>query len=396
MMFHGAYVPQRSINRAGSPAHPDLYARDVPVALRTLGMSIQFARRGVDIPQFIAWIRREIRIGRPVLVGMKIHPTRHDNWILDHFTLASGYTRDALVINTTYGKQQTLSHARLSSMKKGLSFKNRFNRYYGISIHGPAGCGEDAPRVRIFARKETRGRIHAIVSCENLVKGKDYVLVRSASRRGKGISLARFVADGPYAVQDVISKKAPAVYRCSKMFPSDMLGSLEPKHFRREAWRLLDGEPLLPSFKRLERAAAGSDDEKSREALAMIRGLKAWVISERERIRTLAKRAPAAALAEARRFAVRVRGLHGGGHLHAIVKSLESDRSVEDLSRVLDDLHALRTDRARGLAEKDTRRRRSLLVDRVQAISSRPSLPPATRAEADGILKRMKSPAGRL
>ena len=66
MLFHGAYYPQKQINAAGHPRHPDLYANEVPVALTNLGMDIRTLRDGdrrPDLDAFLAWLRKQLDAG---------------------------------------------------------------------------------------------------------------------------------------------------------------------------------------------------------------------------------------------------------------------------------------------------------------------------------------------
>jgi hypothetical protein len=177
------------------------------------------------------------------------------------------------------------------------------------------------------------------------------------------------------------------------MYPAEMLGPVEPKHFRAQAWELLDGAPVLPALAFLEKAVGrhGGSSEKGREAAAIIRGVKAWVEAKSRRIRDRAARAPAAALAEARRFSRRIRDLEQDADLHAFVKRLEADRDVADLGAVLDELDALRKARARGAAKATTTPNPKQLATRARGILSRKALSPALRAEAGAVLKAIET-----
>ena len=52
MSYYGAYASQQTINRAGKPVHPDLYADEVPVAMRPGADGVQCLarRRHVRLP----------------------------------------------------------------------------------------------------------------------------------------------------------------------------------------------------------------------------------------------------------------------------------------------------------------------------------------------------------
>ncbi len=138
LLYYGAYYPQERINEAGAPVHPDLYSNDIPRALTALGVEYrQWPGGRSDLGNFIGWVRKQIAAGRPVLTGVKIYPTSHEEWGLDHFVLAVGAKGDALVFNTTWGFRYTLGESQLRSTREGFSFANKYRSYYGISIEGP-------------------------------------------------------------------------------------------------------------------------------------------------------------------------------------------------------------------------------------------------------------------
>ena len=108
LSYYGAYASQQAINRAGKPVHPDLYANEVPVAMSNLGMEFK-AWQGEGMPAFLRWVQGELTAGHPVLLGVKIYPTAHPEWGLDHFVLAVGCTKESLTYNTTWKRQETRS-----------------------------------------------------------------------------------------------------------------------------------------------------------------------------------------------------------------------------------------------------------------------------------------------
>jgi hypothetical protein len=135
MSHHGVYASQQAINRAGKPEHPDLYAQDIARAMTNLGMEFS-PWRGNGLAAFQQWVRSQLADGHPVLLGVKIYPTAHPEWGLDHFVLAVGCTQDALTLNTTWRTQETKTFASLSTQDKGLSFANRYGTYFGYAITG--------------------------------------------------------------------------------------------------------------------------------------------------------------------------------------------------------------------------------------------------------------------
>jgi hypothetical protein len=222
MLFHGAWFPQKHINAAGRPVHPDLYANEIPAALANLGAAFEVCRQeSRDLPAFLRWLSRQIGQGCPVLVGVKINPTQHENWGLDHFVTAVACTEDAFVFNTTGGTRSTRTVQQLSSTEKGYGLKSRLNACYGISLRGQAGLGADFSPVRLFVLKEDAGRMTVVVKCEGLKAGGAYAVQRLSSC-GQTDTGPRWVFTAPaetYAFYDTVAKDAPAIYRCRRTAP---------------------------------------------------------------------------------------------------------------------------------------------------------------------------------
>src|SRR5579863_7278815 len=87
LLYLGVWAPQRAINHAGKPSHPDLYATELPVALSALGVRFAFYSGPRGFAPFAAWAREALEEGDPVVAGVKILPTAHPEWGLDHFVL---------------------------------------------------------------------------------------------------------------------------------------------------------------------------------------------------------------------------------------------------------------------------------------------------------------------
>jgi hypothetical protein len=220
MLYFGAYYPQEQINEAGNPVHPDLYSNEIPRALKNLNADCrQWPGSRAGQRDFLAWIRKQIAAGSPVLVGVKIYPTSHEEWGLDHFVLAVGVQGDSLVLNTTWGFRYTLSERQLRSTKEGFSFANKYNTQYGIRIKAPRPLDDNDPPVRLFIQKETADRMAVIVKCEDLQPGVEYSLYNLSSTNEKNPQpqLIFTAKQQVYAVQDIIARDKPAIYRCVKM-----------------------------------------------------------------------------------------------------------------------------------------------------------------------------------
>lgn len=162
LLHFGVWAPQRFINRAGRPVHPDLYSSEIPVALTELGARFVTYRGARGFDAYAAWVRAALDAGDPVLAGLKILPTQHPEWGLDHFVLVIGHGRRGLLVNTTWGKREWVG----DTSTPGLSFKNAF---YGIRITGvtlPAG----ARAARVAVLEESSASVKLRVTCAAAAK----------------------------------------------------------------------------------------------------------------------------------------------------------------------------------------------------------------------------------
>jgi hypothetical protein len=175
LLYLGVWAPQRIIHRAGRPRHPDLYANEIPMALTVLGVRYTFyPARARSFPAFAAWARGALEDGDPVLAGVKILPTAHPRWDLDHFVLVVGHGAKGLLVNTTWG-----SRAWVADGETGLSFKDAV---YGIRLHGLRLAANARPaRLAVLAEGEATVTVRA--SCTGLESGKPYRLERRRHAR---------------------------------------------------------------------------------------------------------------------------------------------------------------------------------------------------------------------
>jgi hypothetical protein len=222
MTHYGVYVSQQAINRAGKPEHPDLYSNDIPRAMRNLGLEFS-PWTGDGLEPFQKWIRSQLADGHPVLLGVKIYPTAHPEWSLDHFVLASGCTLEDLTLNTTWGSQETKTFASLSTQDKGLSFANPYDAYFGYAITGlkmaSTPTGLLPTRVAIARDGDEHAKLR--ISLEGLEKGKSYRLLKFTDLAAtphilvNGDVMQSFVAEGPSAVfSETVGLDETRVYRC--------------------------------------------------------------------------------------------------------------------------------------------------------------------------------------
>jgi len=84
---------------------------------------------------------------------VKILPTKHPEWGLDHFVLVVGYGERGLLVNTTWGHREWVS----DTTTPGLSFKNAF---YAIRLDGVREAG-----ARLTVLSESDGKVKLRVTC---------------------------------------------------------------------------------------------------------------------------------------------------------------------------------------------------------------------------------------
>lgn len=137
LAFYGIEISQKSINKAGSPSHPDLYMDEIDVALDELSVKyISWKGKDKDLEDFLIWIKSMLDSHYPVLCGVKIYPDEKPRWFLDHFVLIVGYSKKGFLVNTNMKGQKLISYKQLTSINHGFSFKNRKNRYFARAITG--------------------------------------------------------------------------------------------------------------------------------------------------------------------------------------------------------------------------------------------------------------------
>ncbi|MGD0094480.1 MAG: hypothetical protein ABSE73_31615 [Planctomycetota bacterium] len=182
-LHYGAYIPQRLINRAGKPQHPDLYAEELGRALDGVGFSYEHwkprAAGESNVAGFIGWIRTNLAAGRPVIVGAKVNPTQHPEWVCDHFMLAVGAKAHSLIFNTTWKRREELTREQLAGTDKGLGFENSYRHYFGLVVTGKkAGRANERPVSIRLDPAASGGGAKCTVLVRDLEKGRQYVLVR--------------------------------------------------------------------------------------------------------------------------------------------------------------------------------------------------------------------------
>ncbi|MBI2389637.1 MAG: hypothetical protein HYV09_08575 [Deltaproteobacteria bacterium] len=163
LLHFGAWVSQNRIHAAGQSKHPDLYSDDIPRALDALGVrydvySPKTAGKTKGFAAYEAWVRAAIDAGDPVLAGVKILPTEHPTWGLDHFVLAIGHGPKGLLVNTTWGRREWASDAT----SKGISFANAF---YALRLRGTGPPEGSTWTARLSVLDESPTEVRLQVRC---------------------------------------------------------------------------------------------------------------------------------------------------------------------------------------------------------------------------------------
>jgi len=140
MIYFGKSISQVEINRAGGGDKVQgLWSDGIETALRTLGVKHEKWR--LNNPKYfdyIETIKQKIDQGFPVLVGVKINPTKHPNWFCDHFILLVGYTDDSFIFNSpTQRKERSFVQFRDGDRDgSGWTLTNPFDHFFGVAIKG--------------------------------------------------------------------------------------------------------------------------------------------------------------------------------------------------------------------------------------------------------------------
>ena len=168
LLHLGIWAPQQLVNRAGNPAHSDLYSNEIPIALAAFGVKTTTYRGGRGYDAFAKWVRAAIDAGDPVLAGVKLVPTEHPEWGLDHFVLAVGYGPEGVLVNTTWGRREWIGRVdkkmEAAAKAQGTQRISLENAGYGIRFDGPT-LPAGISRARLTLLEESPSTVKLRVSC---------------------------------------------------------------------------------------------------------------------------------------------------------------------------------------------------------------------------------------
>jgi hypothetical protein len=147
LVFLGKYVSQSDINRAGGGnGVVGLWSEDVVAALRNLNAVFDsWWLESPDYDRYIEMIKGKIDSNYPVLIGVKINPTSHPNWICDHFVLVVGYTADSFIFNDPSARRtRTFLEFKNGDAGSGSGYTitNPFGTFFGVSFEGLKADGD--------------------------------------------------------------------------------------------------------------------------------------------------------------------------------------------------------------------------------------------------------------
>lgn len=214
LLFAGRWLPQDEIHAAGHAHHQDLHASDLRPALERLGMEVAVPPEPHDLDAFLRWIEAELEQEHPVLAGVKLYPTAHPEWSVDHFVLVVGADDSGLTLNTTWREQRRLTFAALASTASPLAFANAFHTYFALSIRGPRTGDVTAPRARLIVTGEGPDTLDAVVVCDGLTVGREMSVRRAKDSAGDLVT--PFTATGPaQAFRVKLPVASGAAFTCS-------------------------------------------------------------------------------------------------------------------------------------------------------------------------------------
>ncbi len=210
LLHFGVWAPQALINAAGKPVHPDLYSNEMPVALSALGVSFTpFPANRPGYAAFLAWSKKALDAGDPVIGGVKILPTQHPEWDLDHFVTVIGYGERGLLVNTTWGTREWVADGG-----DGLSFHRAA---WGLRLRG-VKLPEHAVAARLAVLEETADEVKLRATCRGLADGARYRLERRKRAADSPEWSEELVADaGSVADEVTIAANHPARFDCLRL-----------------------------------------------------------------------------------------------------------------------------------------------------------------------------------
>ena len=231
-LYYGMYFPQRYIHDAGNPQHSDLYASEISLAMKNIGMEYEkyeYDFSGDETPassgnryngfdKYYDWLREKLDEDKPIFIGVKRYPDEHPNWFADHFVLLVGYTDTSFAFNSNTGEGRIKWRYDLlaGTKHRGYSFVNHNGRRFAYAVTGMSHGNTDIPvhlNLQAFDNEETvvlDGRV------ENLTEGLKYTIYRYQAEISDAEKLIDFEADSSlYTFSDEVEREGIYKYYCA-------------------------------------------------------------------------------------------------------------------------------------------------------------------------------------
>jgi hypothetical protein len=151
-------------------------------------------------------VRGALAEGDPVIAGVKILPTAHPDWGLDHFVLVMGHGPKGLLVNTTWGTREWVG----DTTTPGLSLKNAF---YGIRLHGLRLASSGVP-ARLALVEEGATTVKLRVTCASTTPGRRYRIERRRNPSETTALSSEEVTGERMERELTVEAESPARFQC--------------------------------------------------------------------------------------------------------------------------------------------------------------------------------------
>lgn len=138
--------------------------------------------------------------------------------------------------------------------------------------------------------------------------------------------------------------------------PPPILGGIKVKYCKIHEKSLLKGKAIAPILKYLK-VLAKKDDDKGKEAKALIDVVNKYVESKTVRLKKEAEKSPARTLLESKKFYIQIRTMSSEKEIKGLVFTLKKDRNVNVLANIMKKVDSTQAKIAKkGSAGKSERR----------------------------------------